>query len=63
MAKVVYVDANDCTGCEACVGLVPEVFRMTDKSVSEAFNPTGAAEDKIQEAVDGCPVSCIKWKE
>jgi len=63
MAKVVFVDPNECTGCEACVGLVPEVFKMNDKSLAEAFNPSGAAEDKIQEAIDGCPVSCIKWKE
>lgn len=63
MAKVVYVDTNECTGCEACVGLCPEVFKMTASAVSEAFNPSGAAENKIQEAMDGCPVSCIKWKE
>lgn len=63
MAKEVYVDQAECTGCEACVGLVPEVFRMNAQSVSEVYNPTGAPEEKIQEAVDGCPVSCIKWKE
>jgi ferredoxin len=27
------------------------------------INPYGAAEDRIQEAMDQCPVQCIHWQE
>jgi ferredoxin len=26
-------------------------------------NPTGAAEEQIEEAMDNCPVACINWQE
>jgi ferredoxin len=62
MARVVYVDENECTGCELCIDTLPEVFEMTDESVSHVHNPTGADEDKIQEVIDNCPAECIHWK-
>ena len=61
--RVSFVDANECTGCEACVALTPGVFRMTSDGLSEVFDPNGESEEKIQEAMDGCPVSCIHWKK
>ncbi|HET9870417.1 MAG TPA: ferredoxin [bacterium] len=56
-----YVDQAECTGCEACVITAPKVFRMTPTGLSEAFDPQGSPESLIQEAMDGCPVSCIHW--
>lgn len=63
MAREVYVDENECTGCELCVDTLPEVFEMTDEDVSRASNPDGASEDKIQEVIDNCPAECIHWKD
>jgi len=63
MAKEVYVDESECTGCELCVDELPEVFEMNDDNVSIVHNPKGADEAKIQEAIDDCPSECIKWKE
>jgi ferredoxin len=63
MAREVYVDENECTGCELCVDTLPEVFEMTDDDVSRASNPDGASEDKIQEVIDNCPAECIHWKD
>jgi ferredoxin len=63
MAKELYVDESECTGCELCVDTLPEVFEMTDDNVSHVSNPDGASESKIQEVIDNCPAECIHWKE
>lgn len=61
MPQTPYVDQSICTGCELCEQLCPEVFRMNDEGVSEVYDPHGASEDKIQDAIDSCPVQCISW--
>ena len=63
MAKIPYVDQNECTGCELCMEMCPEVFRMNEEGLSEAYNREGAPEEKIQDAIDNCPVECISWKD
>ena len=63
MNRVSYVDQNTCTGCEACVVETPKVFRMTSDGLSEVYNPQGDSEEKIQSAMDSCPVDCIHWKK
>ncbi len=63
MAKEVYVDADECTGCELCVDTLPEVFEMNADGVSVVHNSKGANEDKIQEVIDSCPAECIHWRD
>ena len=63
MAKIPYVDQDECTGCGICEDICSEVFRLNEDDVSEVHNPGGASEEKIQEAIDGCPVECIRWEE
>jgi ferredoxin len=63
MAKNVNVDKDECISCGACVDTCPDVFRMDDDNLAEVFNPNGASEDEIQEAIDSCPVECIHWEE
>jgi ferredoxin len=63
MGKTVWVDQDECISCGICVEAVPEVFRFADNGKAEAYDPAGATEEKIQEAVDACPVSCIHWQE
>jgi ferredoxin len=64
MAKVVYIDTDECIGCESCVGICPEVFSFDDSAgKARVSNPDGAPEEKIQEAIDTCPVQCIHWEE
>ncbi|MGM0452423.1 MAG: ferredoxin [Thermodesulfobacteriota bacterium] len=63
MAKVV-IDTDECTGCESCVELCPEVFGFDeDNEVAYVILPEGGPEDQIQEAIDNCPVECIYWEE
>ncbi len=60
--KVVWVDRESCISCGLCVSLLPEVFRFQEGK-SMAYNPSGAPDEKIQECIDGCPVSAIHRQE
>jgi ferredoxin len=62
MAGEVYVDQDVCIGCGLCASIAPEVFRLNDDGVSEVFSQAGSNEEKIQEAIDSCPVNCIHWR-
>jgi ferredoxin len=63
MAKKPYVDQDACISCNLCADTVPEVFRMNDLGLAEVYDPAGASEAKIQEAIDTCPVACISWQD
>jgi ferredoxin len=62
MAKKPVIDQDICTGCELCVGTAPDVFRMNEDNLAEVYDPFGASEELIQEAIDSCPVNCINWE-
>lgn len=63
MARSFYVDQDECIGCESCVEIAPGAFSF-DESIGKASvsNIDGEPEDKIQEAMDTCPASCIHWE-
>ncbi len=63
MAKIPVVNQSECISCGLCAEICPEVFQLNDDNISEVINPTGAPEEKIQEAIDNCPVQCIHWAE
>lgn len=60
-----YVDKDTCIGCEACVGICPEVFSMDNdgKSVAIKEDISKSIENSAVEARDSCPVSAIDIKE
>jgi ferredoxin len=62
MSKNPMVDQEECISCGICVEISPEVFRLNDRDLSEVYDPAGAPEEKIQEAIDSCPVQCIHWE-
>lgn len=62
MVKIVAVDRDACIACGLCVSVAPEVFRF-ENGVSIAYNPEGAPVEKIQQCIDGCPVTAIYWKD
>jgi len=62
MAKTPIVDQEERISCGVCAEICSEVFRLNDRDVSEVHNPTGAPEEKIQEAIESCPVQCIHWE-
>jgi ferredoxin len=64
MAKKVVIDADECVACGTCVEICPEVFKMEEgDEAAKVIKPTGGPEDKIQEAIDSCPVQCISWED
>jgi|APFre7841882590_1041340.scaffolds.fasta_scaffold161373_1 ferredoxin len=63
MARIPYVDQDECTGCGMCEEICPDVFHINDDGISEVQEPHGATAELIQEAIDECPVNCISWEE
>ena len=63
MAKIPYVDQDECTSCVQCVDNLPEVFQMDDDDLANVIDPAGGTEEEIQEEIDSCPGECIHWKE
>ena len=57
-----YIEEEECIACGTCEELCPEVFRLNEGlGFAQVINPGGGSEDKIQEAIDACPVQCIHW--
>lgn len=63
MARIPVVDKETCIACEVCTQLCPEVFEMQADGKSGVHDPHGAPEEKIEEAMDSCPVAAIHWQE
>ena len=69
MSRTPAIDPECCIGCEVCTQVCPEVFTMEDShngnghahGKAVVHNPTGAAEAKVEEAMDNCPSACIYW--
>ncbi len=62
MAKTVYIETEECVGCESCVEMCPDVFGFDDDN-EKAFvkMEQGGDEACIQEAIETCPSECIHW--
>jgi len=55
---------EECIACGACEEICSEVFKVNESlGFAQVINPTGAPEEKVQEALDNCPVQCIHWSD
>jgi ferredoxin len=55
---------DECIACGACVEICPEVFLLNESlGFAQVLNPGGASKEKMQEAMDACPVHCIHWED
>ncbi|NLI81339.1 MAG: ferredoxin [Deltaproteobacteria bacterium] len=63
MAGVPEVDLSECTRCDACCEVCPEVFRMNEAGYIEVLDLTEYPEECVQEAIRYCPADCITWRE
>lgn len=57
-----------CIACNICVHEAPNTFALaedteTQTMISVVTNQAGDTTDKIQTAIDMCPVMAISWEE
>lgn len=67
MARKLCVNSS-CIACNLCVNEAPNTFaieedRITNTSTSIVINQEGDPANKIQAAIDICPVIAISWEE
>ncbi|NLT48517.1 MAG: ferredoxin [Clostridiales bacterium] len=54
------IDRDGCIGCGLCADTCPEVFRMADDGLAEAYaEVTDETYDTAKEAEENCPTSVI----
>jgi ferredoxin len=59
-----YVDQDGCISCGLCVDTCPEVFRLNDDGVAEAYSDvTPENQAAAEDARDSCPVCVITIEE
>ncbi len=55
------VDPDECTGCELCVDICPDVFEMKgDLAVAKVEEVQSGAEESCRQSAEDCPVEAIK---
>jgi ferredoxin len=60
--KAVWVDEASCIGCRYCANVATNTFVVEPEwGRSRAIRQDGDSSERIQEAIDTCPVDCIHW--
>jgi ferredoxin len=60
--QAVWVDEAVCIGCRYCAHVACNTFVVeTEWGRSRAIRQDGDSSERIQEAIDTCPVDCIHW--
>ena len=60
--KAVWVEESDCIGCRYCAHVASNTFLMIPETGRcRAIRQDGDSVERIQEAIDTCPVDCIHW--
>ena len=60
--QAVWVDEAVCIGCRYCAHVASNTFVLEPHwGRSRAIRQDGDSTERIQEAIDTCPVDCIHW--
>ena len=60
--KAVWVEEWDCVGCRYCAHVACNTFVIVPETGRcRAIRQDGNTAERIQEAIDTCPVDCIHW--
>jgi ferredoxin len=57
------LDLSECTDCEGCIEMCPEVFRRNPAGYIELEDRDGYPEECVEDAIRCCPAHCITWEE
>lgn len=61
-ADQVFVDEYTCIGCRNCTNVCPKTFDIEDDFGRARVMQQGVdSDERLQEAIDTCPVNCIHW--
>ena len=63
--KKVWLDESEdeCTSCDLCATIAPEVFEVPDKMVVKQNAILSENDEEIKEAAESCPTQVIKIEE
>jgi ferredoxin len=56
------IDRNECIGCGTCVEHIDTVFFLNGEEGKAYVIAQEGAMDRIEDAIDACPVTCISWQ-
>ena len=59
MALEIQIDRDACMGSGNCSFWAPGVFDLDDDGIAIVIDPSGAPDDKIVLAAQGCPTQAI----
>jgi len=60
--RAVWVDEAVCIGCRYCAHVASNTFSIEPRlGQSRAIRQDGDSTERIQEAIETCPVDCIHW--
>jgi ferredoxin len=60
MKSIPSLDVGQCSGCESCVEVCPQVFRRNSQTgLIEVVEVEDYPEEEVREAIKLCPADCI----
>jgi len=58
--KIPSLDVGQCSGCESCMAVCPQVFRRNPHTgLIEVVETEDYSEEEVREAIKLCPADCI----
>jgi len=61
--RIPVIDLDACVDCEACIELLPTVFRRNDLGRIEVIALSQYPEEEVDEMIKNCPGDCIQWED
>lgn len=55
----IVIDPDECIGCESCVEVCPDVFKMDDDGEKAIVTDEDSTADCVEEAIETCPTEAI----